>query len=84
MDITRESPFQNDIIAQMQAKGWQLGTGAGYDRKTALYTADTLSYIQHTQPKEWQKFCVNNPINSEAKVIEKLVSHLQKADTSRK
>ncbi|WP_269915558.1 type I restriction endonuclease subunit R [Acinetobacter sp. HY1485] len=84
MDITRESPFQNDIIAQMQAEGWQLGTGAGYDRKTALYTADTLSYIQHTQPKEWQKFCNNNPTNSEAKFIEKLVNHLQKADTSRK
>lgn len=84
MDITRESPFQNDIIAQMQAEGWQLGTGAGYDRKTALYTADTLSYIQHTQPKEWQKFCINYPTNSEAKFIEKVVNHLQKADTSRK
>ncbi len=37
-DVSKEIEFQNDIIAQMQANGWQLCKPEHYDRATALYT----------------------------------------------
>lgn len=49
MDATLERIFQQDIIAQMQSHGWQLGSGAGYNREKALYTQDVLDFVQRTQ-----------------------------------
>lgn len=80
MDATRESNFQNDIIAQMQRHGWQLGSGKGYDRENALYSADVLQFVKTTQMDEWNKFCQNYPIDSDTKFIELLVAQLKKAD----
>ncbi|WP_156188867.1 hypothetical protein [Acinetobacter indicus] len=48
LDATRESIFQNDIIQQMLAQGWQLGTPQGYNRETALYEQDVLDFVQQT------------------------------------
>lgn len=81
MDITRENPFQNDIIRQMQAHGWVLGTGKDYDRENALYTSDVLKYIKDTQVEEWKKFCQNYPIDSENQFIKHLVAQLKQANT---
>ncbi|WP_067582970.1 type I restriction endonuclease subunit R [Endozoicomonas ascidiicola] len=80
MDSTNESHFQNDIIAQMQANGWQLGSGDQYHRETALYTSDVLGFVQETQPKEWAKFCKVFPTDSEQHFINHLVAQLKKAD----
>ncbi|WP_299735470.1 DEAD/DEAH box helicase family protein [uncultured Endozoicomonas sp.] len=79
-DATRESNFQNDIIAQMQTNGWQLGSGDQYHRETALYTSDVLGFVQETQPKEWAKFCKVFPTDSEQHFINHLVAQLKKAD----
>lgn len=80
MDATREAVFQNDIIAQMQANGWQLGSPAFYDRATALYTDDVLAFIKGTQPKAWEKFCKVFPQDSETHFIKHLEQQLKKAD----
>ena len=56
LDATRESIFQNDIIQQMLAQGWKLGTPQGYNRETALYEQDVLDFVQQTQAQDWQKF----------------------------
>ena len=80
MDATRENNFQNDIIAQMQASGWQLGCAKDYDRDSALYPSDVLSFVQTAQADEWEKFCQNYPIDSDHKFIELLVAQLKKAD----
>ncbi|KEI70243.1 type I restriction endonuclease subunit R [Endozoicomonas elysicola] len=79
-DASVESIFQNDIITQMQANGWQLGSGYQYDRETALYTSDVLGFVQETQPKEWAKFCKVFPTDSEQHFISHLVTQLKKAD----
>ncbi|WP_211828716.1 type I restriction endonuclease subunit R [Kistimonas asteriae] len=79
-DASVEAVFQNEIIAQMQANGWQLGSGDHYDRETALYTNDVLSFVQETQPKEWAKFCKVFPTDSEQHFISHLVTQLKKAD----
>ena len=80
MDSTSEATFQNDIIAQMQANGWQLGSGDQYHRETALYQRDVLDFVQQTQPKEWAKFCKVFPNDSEQHFINHLVTQLKKAD----
>ena len=55
-NFTYESVFQADIIDQMQAQGWQLGSPSGYTAETALYEQDVLDFVQTTQPQEWKKF----------------------------
>ena len=79
-DASVELVFQNDIIAQMQANGWQLGKPENYDRTTALYTADVLAFVKGTQPKEWQKFCKVYPQDSETHFIKHLEEQLKKAN----
>ncbi|MET3998411.1 type I restriction endonuclease [Marinobacterium sp. MBR-109] len=57
MADSRELAFQNDIIAALQAQGWQVGQSSQYDRKRALYPDDLIAYVQETQPDAWAKFC---------------------------
>ena len=79
-NITYESVFQADIVTQMQAQGWQLGSPSGYQAETALYEQDVLDFVQTTQPQEWEKFCRTFPIDSERHFIAALVKQLNKAD----
>jgi len=79
-DTTYESVFQADIVTQMQAHGWQLGSPSGYQAETALYEQDVLDFVQMTQPQEWEKFCRTFPIDSERHFISALVKQLNKAD----
>lgn len=79
-NVTFESIFQADIVTQMQAQGWQLGSPSGYTAETALYERDVLDFVQGTQAQEWQKFCKTFPIESERHFIEALVKQLNKAD----
>ncbi|WP_422466721.1 type I restriction endonuclease subunit R [Endozoicomonas sp. ALC013] len=78
-DATVEAVFQNEIIAQMQANGWLLGSGDQYHRETALYTSDVLGFVKQTQAKEWEKFCKVFPSDSEQHFISHLVTQLNKA-----
>jgi len=79
-NITYETVFQADIVTQMQAHGWQLGSPSGYQAETALYEQDVLDFVQTTQPQEWEKFCRTFPIDSERHFITALVKQLNKAD----
>lgn len=80
MDSTKELIFQNDIIAQMEKKGWVRGKTDGYDRERALYTQDALSFVQTTQPQEWEKFANIYPTDTERHFLDALVAQLKKAD----
>lgn len=79
-DTTQERVFQDDIITQMVANGWVQGTGEGYNRESALYEADVLTFIKETQPKEWEKFCKVFPVDSDRHFLDALVTQLKKAD----
>ncbi|WP_289000121.1 type I restriction endonuclease [uncultured Psychrobacter sp.] len=79
-NVTYESVFQADIVSQMQAQGWQLGSPSDYHAETALYEQDVLDFVQTTQPQEWEKFCRTFPIDSERHFITALVKQLNKAD----
>ena len=80
MGNASELTFQNDMIRQMLANGWQLGTPAGYNRELALYEEDVLGFIKDTQDEQWQKFCKLYPNNPEAKFLERVAAQLNKAD----
>ena len=79
-NVTYESVFQADIVTQMQAHGWQLGSPSGYNKDTALYEQDVLDFVQTTQPLEWEKFCKTFPIDPERHFVAALVKQLSKAD----
>ena len=80
MNATLERSFQNDMINQMQAHGWQLGANKDYNRQTALIEQDLLNFVQKTQANQWQKFKGIFPNNTEQHFIEAVVAQLQKAD----
>ena len=81
-DASKEKVFQDDIIQQMVAQGWQLGSPQGYNRETALYEQDALDYVQRTQAKQWQKFTAVFTEQPERHFINALVAQLKKADTT--
>lgn len=81
-DNAAELKFQNDVIAQLLANGWQLGSPAKYQRDTALYTEDVLAFIKATQTTEWEKFSRLFPIDTDKQFIEHLAIQLNKADTN--
>ena len=79
-DQASERIFQDDIIRQLLASGWQLGSSEKYNRELALYAEDALGFVQETQAVQWQKFCANHPRDSEQKFLELVAAQLQKAD----
>lgn len=78
MDSTKELIFQNEMIAQMEAKGWICGKTDGYDRERALYSQDALTFVQTTQPQEWEKFAKIYPTDTERHFLDALVAQLKK------
>ena len=81
MADSRETAFQQDIINDMSAQGWLVGTSANYSRQNALYTEDLLAYFQAAWPDQWQKLCKNNPQDPEGVLISKTVRALEKDGT---
>lgn len=81
MADSREAQFQQDIIDAMASGGWKVGTASGYDRTTALYTEDLLSYVKEAWPERWEKFCKANPQSSETVFVQKVVRELERAGT---
>ena len=76
----REIIFQDEMIAQMVADGWQLGPAAGYDRDLAMYPEDLIGFVKDTQDAEWQKHVKNYPNDPEGKLLERVAAQLNKAD----
>lgn len=82
MADSRETQFQQDIIAAMTASGgWITGTASGYDRANALYTEDLLAFFREAYPERWHKFCKNNPHNPGDALVKAVVRGLNKNGT---
>ena len=79
-DQATERIFQDDIIRQLQANGWLLGSPDKYNRELALYPEDALGFVQETQDAQWQKFCANHPKDAEQKFLQLIAMQLGKAD----
>lgn len=79
-DQASERIFQDDILRQLQAHGWLLGSSDRYNRELALYPEDVLAFVQETQPAQWQRFCANHLKDSAQKFLELVAGQLAKAD----
>ncbi|RJG04644.1 type I restriction endonuclease subunit R [Noviherbaspirillum cavernae] len=75
-----ELVFQNDMIRQLVANGWLLGSPEKYNRALALYEEDVLGFVKDTQDEQWQKFCALYPNQPEQKFLERVATQLNKAD----
>lgn len=75
-----ERTFQDNIIQQLLAQGWLLGSSDKYHRALALYPEDVLGFVQDTQDAQWQRFCANHPRDTEQKFLELVAAQLAKAD----
>ena len=80
MSQGNEARFQQDIIDELEAQGWLVGTSSGYDRRTALYTEDFLGYFKEAWPERWDKFAKANPNAPEDVLVQKLVRELEQQD----
>ncbi len=65
---TNEKRFESDIEAAFcsSAGGWTRGTDT-YDTKFGLYVHTLIDFVQRTQAKEWKRFVLANPVNTERK-----------------
>ncbi|MBK59569.1 MAG: restriction endonuclease subunit R [Pseudomonas sp.] len=81
MADSKEAQFQQDIIDALSAQGWLVGTASGYDRRTALYTEDMLSYFKDAWPERWDKFAKANPNDPDGVLVQKLVRELEQSGT---
>ncbi len=77
MDSTKKLIFQNVIIAQMEKKLIR-GKTDGYDRERTLYAQDALSFVQTTQPQQWNKFANIYLTDTECHFLDALVTQLKK------
>ncbi len=81
MADSKELAFQQDIINALAAMGWLVGTAAGYNPTTALYTEDLLAYFQTAWPDRWQKLCKSTPTDPAGVLIQKTVRALEHSGT---
>lgn len=81
MAVSKEAQFQQDIINAMTTQGWLTGPASGYDRHTALYTQDFLSYFKDAWPERWNKFAKANPNDPDGVLVQKLVRELEQNGT---
>lgn len=77
----REKYFEAYIVKQLAARGWTVGTTAGYDQNHALYPEDLVEWVKATQPKQWDKLVAGNGEKATATLMDRLVQALERADT---
>jgi len=77
----RERYFEEYIVKQLAARGWQVGTSSGYDQNYALYPEDLVGWVQATQPKRWEKLVAGNGDKATATLMDRLAQGLEKDGT---
>jgi type I restriction enzyme R subunit len=74
----REKYFEDYIVQQLAARGWQVGDSSGYDQAHALYPEDLVAWVQATQPKRWEKLVAGNGDKAIATLTGRLAQALDK------
>ena len=77
----RERYFEEYIVKQLVARGWKVGTTAGYDQNHALYPEDLVAWVQATQPKQWDKLVAGNGDKATATLMDRLAQALDRGST---
>lgn len=77
----REKYFEDYIVQQLAARGWQVGDSSGYDQAHALYPEDLVAWVQATQPKRWEKLVAGNGDKATVTLMGRLAEVLNKEGT---
>lgn len=82
MAAHHEIHFEDYITKQLVANGWVEGSPAGYDKQTALYPDDVVTWVQKTQPEAWEKIVRNNNGDAPKILVQKLAKALDSKNGS--
>lgn len=77
----REKYFEEYIVKQLAARGWQVGETSGYDQNQALYPQDLVAWLQSSQPRSWEKLVAGNGDRATATLMDRLAQALGKEGT---
>lgn len=77
----REKYFEDYIVQQLAARGWQVGDSSGYDQNHALYPEDLVAWVQATQPQRWDKLVAGNGDRAIATLMDRLAQALDRDGT---
>ena len=75
-DIHQEKHFESEIVAHLVAHGWLEGEDAKYDRASALYPEDVLTWVETAYPQEWTKLQNMHGADAGARILERLTKEL--------
>lgn len=81
--LHKEIEFENDICEHLAAHDWLYAKGdhVHYDRARALFPADVLAWVQHTQPQAWEILAKNHGAAAEATLLDRLRKQLDDRGT---
>jgi type I restriction enzyme R subunit len=73
-----EDKFE-DIIERelLQISGYHQGKANDYDADTALFPSEIISFIQTTQPKQWERLASTSPSDAQKIIIDSLTKELK-------
>lgn len=74
--IHTESTFEMAIIGHLTANGWYLGNASDFSRDLALDKKAVVSFVQESQPTEWEKLQSYYKEDTESKFIHRLFKEL--------
>ena len=67
IDITNERRFEEDIEASFLTNGGLTKLNDVYDPKLGLYVKTLTDFVKASQPKEWNRFLLQNKVDPEKK-----------------
>ncbi|MFJ5341569.1 type I restriction endonuclease subunit R [Pectobacterium sp. CHL-2024] len=73
----KEIDFENEIEHELISNGgYEKGDPHAYDAETALFPADILAFVQHTQPKVWDRLTMLDAHKAPDMLLDSLVKEL--------
>lgn len=74
--IHTESTFESAIIEHLTSNGWLEGNQSDFSQDLALDKKAVLSFVQESQPREWEKLKSYYKEDTESKFIQRLFKEL--------
>ncbi|MBK6639004.1 MAG: type I restriction endonuclease subunit R [Rhodocyclaceae bacterium] len=83
MSLHKEIHFENEICQHLAQHGWLYAEGdaSQYDRASALFPADVLSWVQETQPKAWDVLIKNHGSQAAETLLNRVRDQLDQRGT---
>jgi len=83
VSVHKESAFEDDVCAHLGAHGWLYAAGDAQacDRARALFPADTLAWVQATQPEAWTALQKNHGAGAQTVLLDRLRKQLDDRGT---